>query len=84
MRPRLHQSPGKVEVVVRQEAVTPSDLPQSALHYVIRTQESALLDDASADNVYSNDEYVLKKRSRSLLCLPIVKQARLVGVIPVF
>jgi PAS domain S-box-containing protein len=73
--------PGKVEVVVRQEAVTPSDLPQSALHYVIRTQESVLLDDASADNVYSSDEYVLKKRSRSLLCLPIVKQARLVGAL---
>ena len=30
--------PGKVEVVVRRAAVTPSDLPQSALHYVIRTQ----------------------------------------------
>src|ERR1700733_8002227 len=73
--------PGQVEVVVRQEAVTPSDLPQSALHYVIRTQQSVLLDDASADNVYSSDEYVLKKRSRSVLCLPIVKQAKLVGVL---
>src|SRR5580693_3739719 len=73
--------PGQVEVVVRQEAVTPSDLPQSALHYVIRTQQSVLLDDASADNVYSSDQYVLKKRSRSILCLPIVKQAKLVGVL---
>jgi PAS domain S-box-containing protein len=73
--------PGKVEVVVRQESVTPSDLPQSALHYVIRTQESVLLDDASADNMYSSDEYVRKRRSRSVLCLPIVKQARLVGAL---
>ena len=62
-------------------AVTPSDLPQSALHYVIRTQESLLLDDASADNVYSKDEYVRRKRSRSVLCLPIVKQAKLVGAL---
>jgi PAS domain S-box-containing protein len=72
---------GKVEVVVRQAAVMPSDLPQSALHYVIRTQERILLDDASADNVYSKDEYVRRKRSRSVLCLPIVKQAKLVGAI---
>ena len=41
--------PGKIEVVVRHAAVTPSDLPQSVLHYVIRTQEGVLLDDASAD-----------------------------------
>ena len=73
--------PGRIEVAVRQAAVTPSDLPQSALHYVIRTQESVLLDDASADNVYSKDEYVRQKRSRSVLCLPIVKQAKLVGAL---
>ena len=73
--------PGKIEVAVRQAAVTPSDLPQSALHYVIRTQESLLLDDASADNVYSKDEYVRQKRSRSILCLPIVKQAKLLGAL---
>ena len=40
-----------------------------------------LLDDASADNVYSKDEYVRQKRSRSVLCLPIVKQAKLVGAL---
>ena len=73
--------PGRIEVAVRQAAVTPSDLPQSALHYVIRTQESVLLDDASTDNVYSKDEYVRQKRSKSILCLPIVKQAKLVGAL---
>ena len=49
--------------------------------YVIRTQEGVLLDDASADNVYSKDEYVRQKHSRSILCLPIVKQAKLVGAL---
>jgi len=73
--------PGGIEVAVRQSAVTPTDLPQSALHYVIRTQGRVLLDDASADNVYSKDEYVRQKRSRSVLCLSIVKQAKLVGAL---
>ncbi len=73
--------PGGIEVVVRQAAVTPSDLPLSALHYVIRTQEGVLLDDASADSVYSKDEYVRQKHSKSILCLPIVKQAKLVGAL---
>jgi signal transduction histidine kinase len=73
--------PGRIEVTVRQAAITASDLPQSALHYVIRTRERVLLDDASVDMVYSMDEYVQRKRSRSVLCLPIVNQAKLVGAL---
>jgi PAS domain S-box-containing protein len=51
------------------------------VHYVVRTQAGVLLNDASADNVYSKDEYVRQKRSRSILCLPILKQAKLVGAL---
>jgi PAS domain S-box-containing protein len=73
--------PGRIDVAVREGQATPSDLPQSALHYVIRTQESVLLDDASSDNVYSKDEYVRQNHSKSVLCLPIVRQGKLVGVL---
>jgi predicted ATPase/signal transduction histidine kinase len=72
---------GAVEVIVRQAAVTPSDLLESALHYVIRTHERVLLDDASADKLYSKDDYVRRKRSRSVLCLPIIRQAKLIGAL---
>jgi PAS domain S-box-containing protein len=71
---------GSVKVAVRQAAITPSDLPQSALHYVIRTRERLVLDDASVRNLYS-DEYVRAKRARSVLCLPIVKQTKLIGAL---
>ena len=74
-------SRGSIDVTVRQTAVTPFDLPQSALHYVIRTQERVVLDDASVRNVYSEDEYVRLKRPRSVLCLPIVKQTKLIGAL---
>jgi len=73
--------PGRIEVAIRQAAVRPSDLPQSALHYVIRTLEAVLLDNASTDNVYAKDEYVQQKHSKSILCLPIVNQSKLVGVL---
>jgi PAS domain S-box-containing protein len=72
---------GRVEVTVRQAAITPSDLPKSALQYVLRTGERVVLDDASAANLYSEDEYVRAKRARSVLCLPIVKQTKLVGAL---
>jgi predicted ATPase/signal transduction histidine kinase/GAF domain-containing protein len=73
--------PGRIDVAVRQAAITPSDLPQSALHYVMRTQERVLLDDAFADIVYSEDDYVRQRHSRSVLCLPIVRQTKLVGAL---
>jgi PAS domain-containing protein len=72
---------GIVEATVRNAVVTTADLPESTLHYVIRTQERVVLDDASVRNLYSEDEYVLQKRPRSVLCLPIVKQTKLVGAL---
>ncbi len=72
---------GSVEVTVRQAVVTPSDLPQSALHYVIRTRGRLVLDDASVANPYMEDEYVRAKRARSVLCLPIVEQTKLIGAL---
>ncbi|HUN77126.1 MAG TPA: AAA family ATPase [Steroidobacteraceae bacterium] len=72
---------GEIDVRLPSTVVTPSELPQSALHYVIRTQESVLLDDASTDPVYSKDAYIRRNGSRSVLCLPIVKQTQLVGAL---
>ena len=66
--------PGRIEVAVRQAAVTSSNLPQSILHYVIRTREHVLLDDASTENVYSNDEYVRMQRSQ-IRTVPANRQA---------
>ncbi len=71
----------EIKLQVRQSAITPSDLPRSVLHYALRTQERVLLDDASSDKLYSADEYVRAKRSRSVLCLPIVRQGKLVGAL---
>src|SRR4051812_31565924 len=70
-----------VEVTIRQGTVTPAELPDSLLHTVIRTRESVILDDASAQNPFSADEYLRQKRARSVLGLPLVKQAKLIGVL---
>jgi PAS domain S-box-containing protein len=69
-----------VEVSFRQSLVTPSELTESLLRYVIRTQESVILDDA-VQNQFSEDEYLRQRRSRSVLCLALVKQAKLIGVL---
>src|SRR6185295_2417080 len=70
-----------IMVHLREASVAAAALPESVLHYVVRTQESVILDDASAPNQFSADEYIHQTHARSVLCLPLVKQARLIGVL---
>jgi len=72
---------GQVEVTLRQTAASPAELPESVLNTVIRTRKSVILDDALAQNPFSADEYLRQKPVRSVLCLPLVKQAKLIGVL---
>ena len=57
------------------------DLPESILHYVVRTQQIVNLDDASKPNPFASDEYLARHRMRSVLCFPLVRQAELAGVL---
>jgi PAS domain S-box-containing protein len=72
---------GQVEITLRETAASPAELPESVLHYVIRTRVSVILDDALAQNPFSADEYICRKHARSVLCLPLVKQSKLIGVL---
>ena len=57
----------KVAVGQRQASVTAEDLPESVLHYVVRTKESVLLDDASGESPFSADDYIRRHHARSVL-----------------
>jgi predicted ATPase/signal transduction histidine kinase/ActR/RegA family two-component response regulator len=70
-----------ITVRFRRASVSAAELPDSVLHYVVRTQENVILDDASAENAFCADEYIRRNRVRSVLCLPLIKQATLIGVL---
>jgi PAS domain S-box-containing protein len=70
-----------VAVDLRGAKVTAADLPESVLHYVLRTKEGVLLHDASGDSPFASDDYIRSHKTRSILCLPLLKQARLLGLI---
>jgi PAS domain S-box-containing protein len=63
------------------EPATGSVLPQTVLEYVLHTRESVILDDAAIVNPFSSDPYIRQRRARSVLCLPVSNQARLIGVL---
>ena len=70
-----------VTVDPQHASVGAGDLPLSVLQYVLRTRERVLLQDAAAKNEFAHDEYWRRHHVRSVLCLPLLKQARLAGII---
>jgi len=67
-------------VIVRREAVAIA-LPESIINFVARTSESVILDDAAANNPFSADAYLSQRHARSVLCLPLINQAKLIGLL---
>jgi PAS domain S-box-containing protein len=68
-------------VRLRDAVIAEAEMPESVVHYVVRTQESVILDDASVQNQFSTDEYIGQQHARSVLCLPLIKQTKLTGVL---
>src|SRR5580692_3309102 len=70
-----------VTVHLRDASFTAVALPESIVRYVLRTRENVILDDGSSGNPFSNDPYIVQHRARSILCLPLMNQAKLTGVL---
>ena len=68
-------------VAMRQAPVSGPDCPEALLRYVIRTQKTLILDDASRPDPLCDPDYVNRRRPRSILCLPLMKQAKLTGLL---
>ena len=69
----------RIDVGTRRTRIEPAALPETILRYVARTQHSVLLADAPGE--FADDAYVRRQPDRSILCLPLAKQARLIGIL---
>ncbi len=72
---------GMVLVRLCDEPVTAAMLPAAILHYVLRTRESVILDDAAAQGPFAADPYIRPRQARSVLALPLLTQAKLIGAL---
>jgi PAS domain S-box-containing protein len=66
---------------VLQSIPTTNHLPESLVQYVIRTHESVILNDAAHEGHFINDPYIQHNQTRSVFCLPLLNQNKLVGVL---
>ncbi|MDY7233230.1 trifunctional serine/threonine-protein kinase/ATP-binding protein/sensor histidine kinase [Hyalangium rubrum] len=56
-------------------------LSTAVVHFVARTLENVVLDDASTQGMFTHDPYVAQHRLRSVLCTPLVNQGQLVAIL---
>ena len=72
---------GTVAVRLCDEPVKAAMLPEAVLHYVLHTRESIVLDDAAAQDPFAADPYIRQRQARSVLTLPLLTQAKLIGAL---
>jgi PAS domain S-box-containing protein len=70
-----------VIVHLRDDAHTAAALPDSLVRCAMRTQDTVILDDASRQNPFSADPYIVQRRARSILGLPLINQGKLIGIL---
>ncbi len=69
------------QVVLQYGAASGHAVPDSIIRYVMRTQESVILADAARQNLFSGDPYLGLRQPHSVLCLPLVRQGVLSGLL---
>ncbi len=58
-----------------------NNLPLSVINFAQRTLENVVLPDAKSDQKYGNDTYILRYQPSSIMCVPIINQGRLRGLL---
>jgi len=68
--------------VQQSQPIEDSDqLSEAIIRYVVRTQESLVLHNAAHDGNFIQDPYVSQQQPKSILCLPLINQGKLSGLI---
>lgn len=77
----LSVDPERVELGIHADIAGRADLPQTLLHYVARTREPVVLADALTDARFASDPAIAGRDPKSVLCMPLLHQGRLTGMI---
>ncbi|WP_432666123.1 AAA family ATPase [Wukongibacter baidiensis] len=56
-------------------------LSETIINYVFRTEEGVVINDAVNDKRFQNDSYIDMFKPKSILCIPVLTQNKLVGIL---
>ncbi|HNH07936.1 MAG TPA: GAF domain-containing protein, partial [Leptospiraceae bacterium] len=72
---------GKIRILESIPLSEYGEIPVSLIQYSVRTRENLVISNASRDPRFSNDEYIIKNEPYSIMCIPLIHQGSLKGII---
>ncbi|MDR0243335.1 MAG: AAA family ATPase [Burkholderia sp.] len=72
---------GELEIDISRKPVSAELMATPVAYLTMRSKESVVLEDARNDPQHGFDSYVRTHRSRSIMCVPLVKQGSLTGLL---
>ena len=58
-----------------------SGVSSAIVNYVKRTRETVVLSDAMNEGIFKADPYIQQNKVRSVLCMPVLKQRQMIGIL---
>ncbi len=58
-----------------------NEIPIAIVNYVSRTQETLVINDATAEATFAADSYIIQHQPKSVLCLPIQHQGKPIAIL---
>ncbi len=58
-----------------------NNLSSAIVHYVARTKENVVLNDAGHEGIFTQNDYIQRTRPKSILCIPIIHKGAVTGVL---
>ncbi|WP_170885498.1 AAA family ATPase [Bacillus alkalicellulosilyticus] len=71
----------EIKVMDSVPATNTSMLPLSVIHYCSKIREAVICENLSEDSRFHFDEYVVKHKPKSVICIPILNKRRLMGML---
>ncbi|MBC7474222.1 MAG: AAA family ATPase [Candidatus Sericytochromatia bacterium] len=56
-------------------------ISHAIVNYVERTKKDVVVNDATNEGIFISDPYILKNKPKSIICMPIMKQSNLIGIL---
>ncbi len=72
---------GKIQVMQSIPYTESNELCQEIVQYVARTRENVIINDACSEGKFQKSPYILKNKIKSVLCMPVIYQNSLKGVV---
>ncbi|HLO86519.1 MAG TPA: AAA family ATPase [Nostocaceae cyanobacterium] len=73
----------QLKIIFKQEIPfeTSQEIPVKLINYVAQTGETLILQDATKETRFATDSYIIQQQPKSILCIPIHKLQKLIGIL---